>query len=63
LGADPDLFRAALEYIGTITPIQQILTRPAVQERIRAVREAFKDAPPPSLPGPNRQQLLEIVKA
>jgi len=27
--ADPDLFRAALEYIGTITPVQDILRRPA----------------------------------
>src|SRR6185369_165835 len=40
--ADPDLFRLALEYLGTITPIQQILERPGVPEAIRAAREALK---------------------
>jgi hypothetical protein len=61
MALDADLFRAGLEYIGTITPIQRILVRPAVQERIRAVREAMKSAPPMPTPGPNRKQLLEIV--
>ncbi|HEY7170367.1 MAG TPA: FAD-dependent oxidoreductase [Vicinamibacterales bacterium] len=58
---DVDLFRAALEYIGTVTPIQTILERPEVQERIRAAREAIKQSPPPRMPGPDRQQLLAIV--
>jgi 2-polyprenyl-6-methoxyphenol hydroxylase-like FAD-dependent oxidoreductase len=59
--ADPELFRAALEYIGTITPVQTILQRPEVQERMRVAREALKQAPPAPIPGPTRQQLLEIV--
>jgi 2-polyprenyl-6-methoxyphenol hydroxylase-like FAD-dependent oxidoreductase len=58
--ADPDLFRLALEYLGTITPIQQILERPGVPEAIRAAREALKGSPV-RIPGPNRQQLLELV--
>jgi 2-polyprenyl-6-methoxyphenol hydroxylase-like FAD-dependent oxidoreductase len=58
---DADLFRAGLEYICTLTPVQQILERPAVVERIDAVQRAMKDAPPARLPGPDRRQMLEIV--
>lgn len=61
MSADPFLFRAALEYIGTLTPVQEILKRAEVQERISAVLERLKDAPPPSLPGPNRADLLALV--
>src|SRR3990172_4065051 len=56
--ADPDLFRAGLEYIGTITPIQHILRRPDVVRRVAAAMEAMRASP---LPGPNRRQLLELV--
>jgi 2-polyprenyl-6-methoxyphenol hydroxylase-like FAD-dependent oxidoreductase len=62
MAADPDLFRAALEYIGTITPVQQILERPVVRERIRVARDAFTNASPPPIPGPSRQQLLAILE-
>ena len=62
MGAHPDLFRAALEYVGTITPVQQILARPDVAERIRAARAAMPAAPPRPLPGPDRQQLLDLVR-
>jgi len=58
--ADPDIFRLALEYLGTVTPIQQILERPGVLEAIRTAREGLKDTPV-RLPGPNRQQLLDLV--
>jgi 2-polyprenyl-6-methoxyphenol hydroxylase-like FAD-dependent oxidoreductase len=61
LVATPDLFRAGLEYIGTVTPVQQILRRPEVEEGISAAREAMKDAPRPPIPGPNRQQLLDLL--
>jgi 2-polyprenyl-6-methoxyphenol hydroxylase-like FAD-dependent oxidoreductase len=60
--ADPDLFRAALEYIGTITPIQDVLARRDVAEKVGAVRAAMKDAPPPRMPGPDRAKLLDIVR-
>jgi 2-polyprenyl-6-methoxyphenol hydroxylase-like FAD-dependent oxidoreductase len=59
--ADPDLLRAAFEYIGTITPVQSILQRPEIIERIRAANEALKDAPPVKMPGPAREQLLELA--
>lgn len=61
MGAHPDLFRAAVEYIATITPVQQILERPEVAEGIRAVRAATKGAPSRSLPGPDRRQLLALL--
>jgi 2-polyprenyl-6-methoxyphenol hydroxylase-like FAD-dependent oxidoreductase len=61
MAADADLFRAALEYNGTITPVQTILRRPDVVERMEAARQALKDLPPPAMPGPNRKQLLDIV--
>jgi 2-polyprenyl-6-methoxyphenol hydroxylase-like FAD-dependent oxidoreductase len=60
--ADPDLFRALLEYICTLTPVQTVLGRPAVAARLAAVREAMKDAPPPRpMAGPSREQLLALV--
>jgi flavin-dependent dehydrogenase len=58
---DADLYRAALEYIGTVTPIQEVLARPGVSDAVRAVRERLKNTPLPAMPGPNRQQLLEVV--
>ena len=58
---DPDLFRAAFEYIGTMTPVQTILERPDVQQRIAAVVGSMGGAPPPRMPGPARQQLLELM--
>jgi hypothetical protein len=62
MAADPDLFRAALEDIGTMTPVQEILKRPAVVAAMNAAREAMKHAPPMRIPGPDRNQLLELVK-
>lgn len=58
--ADPDLFRAALEYVGTITPIQDIVRRPDVAERIRAATESLGSTPL-QMPGPDRKQLLAIL--
>ena len=59
---DPDLFRAALEYVGTITPVQCILERPDVVRRIAAATAILQDAPQMPMPGPSRAQLLEIVR-
>jgi 2-polyprenyl-6-methoxyphenol hydroxylase-like FAD-dependent oxidoreductase len=59
--ASADLFRAALEYIATITPVQQILARPEVAAGIRDARAALK-GPPPPMPGPTRAQLLDLMR-
>jgi hypothetical protein len=61
MAASPDLFRDALEYIGTVTPVQRILERPEVVERIAAARDVMKGTPRPPIPGPNRAQLLELA--
>jgi 2-polyprenyl-6-methoxyphenol hydroxylase-like FAD-dependent oxidoreductase len=61
IAASPDLFRDAMEYVGTVTPVQEILARPEVVERIAAAREAMKGVPRPPMPGPSRTQLLQIV--
>jgi len=55
--SDPDIFRAFLEYVATLTPIQEILERPAV----RAAIEAVGDAAPMEMPGPDRAQLLDLL--
>ena len=60
--AHPDLFRAGLEYVATITPVQKILERPAVIAGMEAAAQAMKHAPPMPPFGPNRQQLLELLK-
>jgi hypothetical protein len=61
MGTHPDLFRAAVEYVSTITPVQQILARPEVAEGIQTAQAAMQNAPRTGLPGPNRQQLLELL--
>jgi hypothetical protein len=59
--ASPDLFRAAIEYIATITPVQHILERPEIAAGIRDARAATK-GPPPPMPGPTRTQLLDLMR-
>ena len=59
--ADADLFRAGLEYVATLTPIQQLFQRPAVAQGVRAALEEMRDSAPMQLPGPDRQQLLALV--
>jgi 2-polyprenyl-6-methoxyphenol hydroxylase-like FAD-dependent oxidoreductase len=61
IAASPDLFRDVLEYVGTITPVQEILARPAVVERLAEAREAMKHMRRAPLPGPDRTQLLQLV--
>jgi hypothetical protein len=58
---DPDLFRAVMEYVGTITPVQDILERPDVAQRMAAASDAMKGRPRPPVPGPSREQLLQLV--
>jgi 2-polyprenyl-6-methoxyphenol hydroxylase-like FAD-dependent oxidoreductase len=61
MAADRDLFRAALEYISTMTPVQEIVRRSDIVERLRIARETAKSAAPPRAPGPDRQQLLDLL--
>ena len=49
-------------YIATITPVQDVLRRPEIVERLRAARKNMEGALPVPPPGPDRQQLLELLK-
>jgi hypothetical protein len=42
--------------------VQDILRRPEIVERLRAARKNMEGAPPIPPPGPDRQQLLELVQ-
>jgi 2-polyprenyl-6-methoxyphenol hydroxylase-like FAD-dependent oxidoreductase len=54
---DPDLFRAALETRSCYATPEQVLARPGVAARVRAIAA---DAPS-RLPGPDRAELLELL--
>jgi hypothetical protein len=62
MGTDPELFRAALEYVGTITPLQDLFQRPAIAARVRGALAAMGDSGPMPVPGPDREQLLTLVQ-
>jgi hypothetical protein len=61
MAADPVLFRAGLEYVGTLTPVEDVLEREEVRVRLAAVREATRSSSPPRIPGPDRDRLLSLV--
>jgi hypothetical protein len=61
--ADPDIARAFLSYVGTLTPIQETADRPEILEKLAVLKETAKDQPrPPAFPGPDRGKLLGIVR-
>jgi 2-polyprenyl-6-methoxyphenol hydroxylase-like FAD-dependent oxidoreductase len=62
MATDPDLFRAALEYVGTITPLQDLFERPAIAARVRGAMDSMRDSEPVPMPGPDRKQLPELVQ-
>jgi 2-polyprenyl-6-methoxyphenol hydroxylase-like FAD-dependent oxidoreductase len=62
MATDPELFRAALEYVGTITPLQDLFRRPAVATRVRGAMDAMRESGPVPIPGPDRAQLLALVR-
>jgi 2-polyprenyl-6-methoxyphenol hydroxylase-like FAD-dependent oxidoreductase len=55
---DPDLFRAFLESRCCITPLSETLAHPRLVERIL---ELARDRERPPIPGPNREQLLQLL--
>jgi hypothetical protein len=56
--SDAELYRAAMEYIGTVSPIQDILRRPDVATAI----DRAGGVQPPAVPGPSREALLDLVR-
>jgi len=55
---DAELYRAAMEYVGTVSPIQDILRRPDVAAAI----DRAGDVQPSAVPGPSREALLDLVR-
>ncbi len=56
---DAELFRAFTEVIVCLATTQQVLARPAVRDKV----ERWKHEPAPAAPGPDRQQLLQLLSA
>ena len=59
--ADGELFRLGLEYVATLATVQEIMARPGVRERMEQAADALSKTAPPAIPGPNREQLLDLV--
>jgi 2-polyprenyl-6-methoxyphenol hydroxylase-like FAD-dependent oxidoreductase len=59
--ADPELFRFFLQYVAALTPVQQIMARPGVRERVYATAAEVAKAAPPAFPGPTRPQLEDLA--
>lgn len=60
---DPELYRAALEYVATLTPLHEVLARPEIRERLDARMGAAGPARTDSPPGPTREELLKLAGA
>ena len=60
MGADADLFRAAMEILGCVSLPSEVFARPGIAERVMAVAAARGDV---RIPGPDRKELLEILGA
>ena len=60
MGADADAFRAGIEVIGCLSLPAEVFARPGLAEKVMAAAAARGDA---RLPGPGREQLLELVSS
>jgi 2-polyprenyl-6-methoxyphenol hydroxylase-like FAD-dependent oxidoreductase len=59
-GTDPEIFRAMMEIVGCLTLPSEVFSRPGFAEKVTAAAARAGDA---RLPGPGRDELLEIVGA
>jgi hypothetical protein len=55
---DPEAYRAFLDIIGVIALPQDVLARPGLVDKVLSIAES---QPPPSAPGPSREELLRLV--
>jgi 2-polyprenyl-6-methoxyphenol hydroxylase-like FAD-dependent oxidoreductase len=60
MGVDADVFRAGMEIIGCLTLPGEVFARPGFAEKVMAAAAARGDA---RLPGPGREELLELVSS
>jgi 2-polyprenyl-6-methoxyphenol hydroxylase-like FAD-dependent oxidoreductase len=61
MGMDEVLFRCFMEYVGCVTPVQEILERPGVKERLETVMAAKAAEPPGPSFGPSRDELVGLL--
>ena len=55
---DPEVFRAFMDIVGVIKLPQEVFSRPGLVDRIMAIAQS---EPPLQVPGPSRQELLQMV--
>lgn len=55
---DPDAYRAFVDIVGVIEPPDDVLARPGLVERIMSI---VRSEPALRIPGPTRQELLDLV--
>jgi len=60
MGGDPDVFRAGIEIIGCLSLPGEVFGRPGLAEKVLAAAAARGDV---RMPGPGREQLLELVSS
>jgi 2-polyprenyl-6-methoxyphenol hydroxylase-like FAD-dependent oxidoreductase len=60
MGVDADVFRAGIEIMGCLSLPSEVFARPGMAERVLAAAAARG---PARLPGPGREQLLEILSS
>ena len=63
MGADAELFRAAMEIIGCVSLPSEVFSRPGVAERVMTAAAARGDGRMSAPPGPTREELLEILSS
>jgi 2-polyprenyl-6-methoxyphenol hydroxylase-like FAD-dependent oxidoreductase len=59
--ANGDMFRAGLEYIATLSTVQEIMERAGMRQRMEAAVNDLQKSPRPPIPGPTREQLVALV--
>jgi 2-polyprenyl-6-methoxyphenol hydroxylase-like FAD-dependent oxidoreductase len=60
MGVDADVFRAGIEVASCLALPSEVFARPGMAERVLAVAASRGDA---RMPGPDREQLLELVSS
>lgn len=60
MAGDPDIYRLALEFLAALAPLQEIMARPGVRERLEGA--AAQGGPPGRFPAPSRTELVALVR-
>ena len=61
VGQDADLFRGAMSFVGCLKTADELLADEEFVRKARAAQESAAGQPPPAMPAPSRQELLDLV--